>query len=191
MESGDGGHADDAPPRLLDLHVQAIQRNGEMTQEEIVECFEKHDGQFLKFKEVKAPLSSRPDLHAFLTLDRLVPSGSDMVCGAEHDEIFLDVNVEQLKKAGIRADIDASDDRFQKKIRNAQLQKIPFMLIAGEEDMKAGAVSFRYRNGDQKNGVPIADAIAEIAKVVAAEPEATRSAATPPSSAAIRCSTAS
>ncbi|MFM6940500.1 MAG: threonine--tRNA ligase, partial [Candidatus Planktophila sp.] len=75
--------------------------------------------------------------------------------------------VAQLKKAGIRADIDASDDRFQKKIRNAQLQKIPFMLIAGEEDMKAGAVSFRYRNGDQKNGVPIADAIAEIAKVVA------------------------
>jgi threonyl-tRNA synthetase len=74
--------------------------------------------------------------------------------------------VTQLKKAGIRADIDASDDRFQKKIRNAQLQKIPFMLIAGEEDMKAGAVSFRYRNGDQKNGVPIADAIKEIAQVV-------------------------
>ena len=75
--------------------------------------------------------------------------------------------VVQLKKAGIRADIDASDDRFQKKIRNAQLQKIPFMLIAGEEDMKAGAISFRYRNGDQKNGVPIAEAIAEISKVVA------------------------
>jgi threonyl-tRNA synthetase len=75
--------------------------------------------------------------------------------------------VAQLKKAGIRADVDASDDRFQKKIRNAQLQKIPFMLIAGEEDMKAGAISFRYRNGDQKNGVPIADAIKEIAQVVA------------------------
>jgi threonyl-tRNA synthetase len=75
--------------------------------------------------------------------------------------------VAQLKKAGIRADIDASDDRFQKKIRNAQLQKIPFMLIAGEEDMKAGAISFRYRNGDQKNGVPIAEAIAEISQVVA------------------------
>jgi threonyl-tRNA synthetase len=75
--------------------------------------------------------------------------------------------VAQLKKAGIRADIDASDDRFQKKIRNAQLQKIPFMLIAGEEDMKAGAISFRYRNGEQKNGVPIADAIKEIAQVVA------------------------
>jgi threonyl-tRNA synthetase len=81
-------------------------------------------------------------------------------------DYMVDV-VAQLKKAGIRAEIDASDDRFQKKIRNAQLQKIPFMLIAGEEDMKAGAVSFRYRNGDQKNGVPIADAIAEIAKVVA------------------------
>ena len=81
-------------------------------------------------------------------------------------DYMVDV-VKQLKKAGIRADIDASDDRFQKKIRNAQLQKIPFMLIAGEEDMKAGAVSFRYRNGDQKNGVPIADAIAEIAQVVA------------------------
>ena len=75
--------------------------------------------------------------------------------------------VKQLKKAGIRVELDGSDDRFQKKIRNAQLQKIPFMLIAGEEDMKAGAVSFRYRNGDQKNGVPVAEAIAEIAKVVA------------------------
>jgi threonyl-tRNA synthetase len=81
-------------------------------------------------------------------------------------DYMVDV-VAQLKKAGIRAEIDASDDRFQKKIRNAQLQKIPFMLIAGEEDMKAGAVSFRYRNGEQKNGVPIADAIAEIAQVVA------------------------
>ncbi len=74
--------------------------------------------------------------------------------------------VKQLKAAGIRADIDASDDRMQKKVRNAQMQKIPFMLIAGEEDMKAGAVSFRYRNGDQKNGVPIKDAIAEIAQAV-------------------------
>ena len=82
------------------------------------------------------------------------------------NDYMFDV-VAQLKKAGIRADIDASDDRFQKKIRNAQLQKIPFMLIAGEEDMKAGAISFRYRNGEQKNGVPIAEAIKEIAQVVA------------------------
>ena len=73
----------------------------------------------------------------------------------------------QMRKAGIRAELDASDDRMQKKVRNAQMQKIPFMVIAGEEDQKAGAVSFRYRNGDQKNGIPIADAIAEIKKVVA------------------------
>jgi threonyl-tRNA synthetase len=83
-----------------------------------------------------------------------------------YSDYLFDV-VAQLKKAGIRADIDSSDDRMQKKVRNAQLQKIPFMLIAGEEDMQAGAVSIRYRNGDQKNGLPIAEVIAEISKVVA------------------------
>ena len=82
-----------------------------------------------------------------------------------YNDYLFDV-VAQLKKAGIRADIDISDDRMQKKVRNAQLQKIPFMLIAGEEDMQAGAVSIRYRNGDQKNGLPISDVIAEISKVV-------------------------
>jgi threonyl-tRNA synthetase len=75
--------------------------------------------------------------------------------------------IAQMKKAGIRAELDASDDRMQKKVRNAQLQKVPFMVIAGEEDMAAGAVSFRYRNGEQKNGIPIKDAITEIQKVVA------------------------
>ena len=75
--------------------------------------------------------------------------------------------VAALKAAGIRAEVDASDDRMQKKVRNAQMQKIPYMLIAGEEDQKAGAVSFRYRNGEQKNGVPLAEAIAEISAAVA------------------------
>jgi threonyl-tRNA synthetase len=75
--------------------------------------------------------------------------------------------IKQMKKAGIRAELDASDDRMQKKVRNAQMQKVPFMVIAGEEDMAAGAVSFRYRNGEQKNGIPIAQAIAEIQKTVA------------------------
>ncbi len=74
--------------------------------------------------------------------------------------------IKQMRKAGIRAELDSSDDRMQKKVRNAQMQKIPFMVIAGEEDMAAGAVSFRYRNGEQKNGIPIADAIVEIQKVV-------------------------
>jgi threonyl-tRNA synthetase len=80
---------------------------------------------------------------------------------------YLGEVIKQMRTAGIRAELDASDDRMQKKVRNAQMQKIPFMVIAGEEDQKAGAVSFRYRNGEQKNGIPIADAIAEIKKVVA------------------------
>ena len=79
---------------------------------------------------------------------------------------YLGDVVKALKAAGIRAELDASDDRMQKKVRNAQIQKIPYMLIAGEEDQKAGAVSFRYRNGEQKNGVPLAEAIAEISAAV-------------------------
>ena len=79
---------------------------------------------------------------------------------------YLGDVIQQMRKAGIRAELDSSDDRMQKKVRNAQMQKIPFMVIAGEEDQKAGAVSFRYRNGEQKNGIPIEDAIAEIKKVV-------------------------
>jgi len=71
-----------------------------------------------------------------------------------------------MRKAGIRVDVDISDDRMQKKVRNAQLEKIPFMMIAGEEDQNNGAVSFRYRNGEQKNGISIADAIAEISAAV-------------------------
>ena len=75
---------------------------------------------------------------------------------------YLSDVVKEFKSAGIRIDLDASDDRMQKKIRNAQMQKVPYMLIAGEEDQQAGKVSIRYRNGDQKNAIAIADAIAEI-----------------------------
>jgi threonyl-tRNA synthetase len=80
---------------------------------------------------------------------------------------YLEEVISKMKKAGIRVDIDASDDRMQKKVRNAQLEKIPFMMIAGEEDQAAGAVSFRYRNGEQKNGISIDDAISEILKTIA------------------------
>jgi threonyl-tRNA synthetase len=73
---------------------------------------------------------------------------------------------EQLKAHGIRIEVDASDDRMQKKIRNAQKAKVPYMLIAGDEDAAMGAVSFRYRDGSQKNGVPIAEAIDEIVGAV-------------------------
>ena len=79
---------------------------------------------------------------------------------------YLGDVIQTMRKAGIRAELDASDDRMQKKVRNAQMQKIPFMVIAGEEDQAAGAVSFRYRNGEQKNGIPIADAIVEINKAI-------------------------
>ena len=85
---------------------------------------------------------------------------------AENFTDYLGEVIGQMRKAGIRAELDASDDRMQKKVRNAQLQKIPFMVIAGEEDQAAGAVSFRYRNGEQRNGIKILDAIAEIKKVV-------------------------
>jgi threonyl-tRNA synthetase len=70
--------------------------------------------------------------------------------------------VKEFRSAGIRIELDSSDDRMQKKIRNAQMQKVPYMLIAGEEDQAAGKVSIRYRNGEQKNSIAIVDAIAEI-----------------------------
>ena len=79
---------------------------------------------------------------------------------------YLSTVVKQFKAAGIRIDLDASDDRMQKKIRNAQMQKVPYMLIAGEEDQQAGKVSIRYRNGEQKNGIAVADAIAEIQSAI-------------------------
>ena len=81
---------------------------------------------------------------------------------------YLSGVIKEMKASGIRAEIDSSDDRMQKKVRNAQMQKIPYMVIAGEEDMKAGAVSFRYRNGEQKNGIPVVQAIAEIKATIAA-----------------------
>ncbi len=84
----------------------------------------------------------------------------------EYDDYLLGV-AEKLQQAGVRVEVDTSDDRMQKKIRNAQKQKVPYMLIAGGEDAAAGAVSFRYRDGTQKNGVPIDDAVAEITGAIA------------------------
>jgi threonyl-tRNA synthetase len=73
----------------------------------------------------------------------------------------------QLRARGIRVEVDDSDDRMQKKIRNAQLQKVPFMLIAGADDVDKGAVSFRYRDGRQDNGVPVAEAVERVAAAIA------------------------
>jgi threonyl-tRNA synthetase len=81
---------------------------------------------------------------------------------AETFQPYLTQVIKEFKKSGIRAEIDSSDERMQKKIRNAQLEKIPYMMIIGEEDQTAGTVSFRYRNGEQKNGLQISAAIAEV-----------------------------
>ena len=85
--------------------------------------------------------------------------------GDVHYEYLEQVMV-MLREKGIRAEMDAAPDRMQKKIRNAQKQKIPYMLIAGDDDVSQEAVSFRYRNGEQKNGVPIAEAVEEIVAAV-------------------------
>ena len=84
----------------------------------------------------------------------------------EYADYLADV-VAQMKKAGIRAELDASDDRMQKKIRTHTVAKVPYIIIAGEEDRANGAVSFRFRDGEQVNGVPIADAIARISDIIA------------------------
>ncbi|WP_405095415.1 threonine--tRNA ligase [Micromonospora sp. NBC_01412] len=79
---------------------------------------------------------------------------------------YLHGFVAALRAEGIRAQVDAGDDRMQKKIRTAQQQKIPFMVIAGDDDVAAGTVSFRYRDGSQRNGVPMAEAVAHVLDVV-------------------------
>jgi threonyl-tRNA synthetase len=80
---------------------------------------------------------------------------------------YLEEVAARLRERGIRVAVDASDDRMQKKIRTAQRQKVPYMLLAGDDDVAAGAVSFRYRSGEQKNGVPVAGAVEEIAAAIA------------------------
>ncbi len=79
---------------------------------------------------------------------------------------YLEQAAARLRQRGIRVQVDAGPERMQKKIRTAQQQKVPYMLLAGDDDMAAGAVSFRYRSGEQRNGVPIDEAIAEIVAAV-------------------------
>jgi threonyl-tRNA synthetase len=86
---------------------------------------------------------------------------------AERHAEYLDDVARRMSARGLRVEVDESDDRMQKKIRNAQLQKVPFMVIAGDQDMEAGAVSFRYRDGRQDNGVPIEEAIDRVVAAVA------------------------
>ncbi len=85
---------------------------------------------------------------------------------SDYDDYLTAVGA-RLRAAGVRVEIDTSDDRMQKKIRTAQKQKVPFMLIAGEDDVSKDAVSFRYRDGTQDNGVPVEQAVARIVEAIA------------------------
>ncbi len=84
---------------------------------------------------------------------------------SEHDAYLAGV-ADRLRAEGIRVEVDTSDDRMQKKIRTAQKSKVPFMLLAGDEDVSKGAVSFRLRDGSQDNGVPVDEAVARIVETV-------------------------
>jgi len=86
---------------------------------------------------------------------------------AERHVDYLSGVADRLRSHGIRVDVDDSDERMQKKIVKAQQEKVPFMLIAGDRDIEAGAVSFRYRNGVERRGVAVDEALEEIRRVVA------------------------
>lgn len=85
---------------------------------------------------------------------------------AEAHVDYLDGVIERLRGAGVRAEVDASDERMQKKIRTHTQQKVPFQLIAGDRDTEAGTVSFRFRDGAQENGVPVDHAIERITDAI-------------------------
>jgi threonyl-tRNA synthetase len=82
-----------------------------------------------------------------------------------HVEYLYEVAA-RLRRHGVRVEVDESDDRMQKKVRNAQVQKVPFMLIAGDDDVEADAVSFRYRDGRQDNGVAVDEAVKRIVEAI-------------------------
>ena len=97
----------------------------------------------------------------------LAPVQVRLVPVAEVFDDYVDDVAARLRAKGVRVEVDHSDDRFGKKIRNASKDKIPFTLIAGGEDEQAGAVSFRFRDGEQTNGVPVAQAVEHIRQVIA------------------------
>ena len=97
----------------------------------------------------------------------LSPVQVRLVPVAEAFDEYVDTVAQRLRERGIRVEVDHSDDRFGKKIRNAAKQKVPFTLIAGGEDQEAQAVSFRFRDGSQLNGVPVDEAVERIAHHIA------------------------
>jgi threonyl-tRNA synthetase len=96
----------------------------------------------------------------------LAPVQAVAIPVAERHEDYLREVAGRLRAAGVRVEVDTSDERMQKKIRNAQTHKVPFMLIAGDRDVEDGAVSFRFRSGEQDNGVPVDEAVARITDAI-------------------------
>ncbi|VEG25908.1 threonine--tRNA ligase [Actinomyces howellii] len=96
----------------------------------------------------------------------LAPVQVRLVPVADAFDDYVSEVAQALRERGVRVETDLSDDRFGKKIRNASKDKIPFTLIAGGEDAEAGAVSFRFRDGEQSNGVPVARAVEHIVRVI-------------------------
>ena len=96
----------------------------------------------------------------------LAPVQVKLVPVAEVFDDYVKQVADKLRSQGVRVEVDLSDDRFGKKIRNASKEKVPFTLIAGGEDVEAGAVSFRYRDGSQHNQVPVDEAVAHIVDVI-------------------------
>ena len=96
----------------------------------------------------------------------LAPVQVKLVPVAEVFDDYVKEVADKLRSQGVRVEIDLSDDRFGKKIRNASKEKVPFTLIAGGEDVEADAVSFRYRDGSQHNQVPVDEAVAHIVDVI-------------------------
>lgn len=92
----------------------------------------------------------------------LAPVQVKLVPVADAFDEYVDQVAAKLRARHVRVEVDHSDDRFGKKIRNASKEKVPFMLIAGGEDEEAGAVSFRYRDGSQDNGIPVDEAVERI-----------------------------
>jgi threonyl-tRNA synthetase len=97
---------------------------------------------------------------------------------------YLDGVIQRLRADGVRADLDVSDDRMQKKIRTHTTEKVPFLLIAGENDRAAGSVSFRFRDGTTRNGVPVDEAIALITGSIRSRQQVSTAADLEPSAAA-------
>jgi threonyl-tRNA synthetase len=119
-----------------------------------------------KFGSIERFLGVLVEHHAGAFPPWLAPVQAQAIPIAErHNDYLYDV-ARRLRAKGLRVEVDDSDDRMQKKIRNAQLQKVPFMMIAGDDDIAAHAVSFRYRDGRQDNGVPVDEAIERVVAAV-------------------------